>query len=62
MDLLTVVTHELGHVLGFHDDYSDIGSDRLMNGWLDAGVRRTLNETERERLFADADWLDDSGL
>ncbi len=36
MDLLTVVTHELGHLLGL----DDIQSHGLMNGRLDIGVRR----------------------
>ncbi len=39
MDLLTVVLHELGHVLG-HVDLDDLLSDDVMNGWLPAGVRR----------------------
>ena len=39
MDLLTVVLHEMGHVLG-HGDLDDILSDDVMNGWLAAGVRR----------------------
>jgi hypothetical protein len=58
MDLLTAVFHELGHVLGFHDDYSDPDSDDLMNGWLDAGERRTLTAGQRDHLFAEDDWLD----
>jgi Ca2+-binding RTX toxin-like protein len=37
MDLLTVVMHELGHVLGFGDLDPSAGS--LMSGALDAGVR-----------------------
>jgi hypothetical protein len=40
MDLLTVVPHELGHVLGLADDYSDPTSADLMTGWLDVGLRR----------------------
>jgi len=39
MDLLTVVLHELRHVLG-HEDIDDILSDDVMNGWLPVGVRR----------------------
>ncbi len=39
MDLLTVVLHELGHVLG-HGDLDDILSDDVMNGWLPVGFRR----------------------
>jgi hypothetical protein len=39
IDLLTVVEHELGHVVGFDD--LDALSDKLMSGLLDVGVRRT---------------------
>ena len=35
MDLLSVVMHELGHVLGF--DHDDAGAIPVMNGTLDAG-------------------------
>jgi hypothetical protein len=38
MDLLTVVVHELGHVLGFEDLDPNAGS--LMSGTLDASTRR----------------------
>jgi len=38
MDLLTVVMHELGHVLGFED--LDPNAGALMSGSLEAGVRR----------------------
>ena len=37
MDLLTVLEHELGHILGYvHTDYS------LMSPTLAAGIRETL--------------------
>ncbi|MFO7963509.1 MAG: Calx-beta domain-containing protein [Desulfobacterales bacterium] len=39
MDLLTVVMHEMGHVLGY-DDRAD-GPDNLMSATLDAGDRHT---------------------
>jgi hypothetical protein len=42
MDLLTVVTHELGHVLGFND--LDPNAGALMSGTLEAGTRR-LNDS-----------------
>jgi VCBS repeat-containing protein len=45
MDLLTVVMHELGHVLGYQD--LDSSSDALMGGTLDAGTRR-LNDSTAE--------------
>jgi large repetitive protein len=35
-DLLTVVMHEMGHLLG----YDDTSSDGLMGGFLPIGVRR----------------------
>ncbi len=40
MDLLTVVLHELSHVLGLEDDNSDPLSDDLLNGLLQVGTRR----------------------
>ena len=45
MDLLTVVMHELGHVLGFKD--LDPNVQNLMSGTLDAGERR-LNDSASE--------------
>ena len=46
MDLLSVVLHELGHVLGLEDDYWDINVDHVMNGWLEAGMRRVLRNRQ----------------
>jgi VCBS repeat-containing protein len=43
MDLLTVVMHEMGHVLGYQD--LDSSSDTLMGGTLDAGTRRLSEST-----------------
>jgi hypothetical protein len=40
MDLLTVLTHELGHVLGLDDDYAASYSAGVMYGLLDVGQRR----------------------
>jgi hypothetical protein len=40
MDLLTVVTHEIGHVFGF--DHDDAGSIAVMDDDLSAGVRYVL--------------------
>jgi hypothetical protein len=40
MDLLTVVMHELGHVLGLGDVANGSGSDSLMTTQLPTGVRR----------------------
>jgi len=41
MDLLTVVMHELGHVLGLEDLTSEVDAGDLMYHELSAGVRRT---------------------
>ena len=40
MDLLTVVTHELGHALGYGDTYDPAASNDLMYGFLDTGERK----------------------
>ncbi|MCL4206714.1 MAG: choice-of-anchor D domain-containing protein [Pirellulaceae bacterium] len=40
MDLLTVITHELGHVLGLDDLYGAEYADDLMSATLPPGVRR----------------------
>jgi len=39
IDLLTVVMHEFGHVLGFDDLMSARGEDSLMGGTLETGTR-----------------------
>lgn len=42
MDLLTVVMHELGHVLGFGDQDPSSAGDSIMATVLTPGVRRSL--------------------
>ncbi len=42
VDLLTVVLHEIGHVLGLADQYDGNDVDNIMNGELAASLRRTL--------------------
>ena len=46
MDLLTVVMHEIGHVLGFDDLNPETNPDVLMNDTLDEGVRRLPGDNE----------------
>ncbi len=51
-DLLVAITHEIGHVLGFPDEFADDGSDHLMSGWLAPGQTRAITPGEFDRLFA----------
>jgi hypothetical protein len=44
VDLLTVLAHELGHVLGYDDLDPQQGGDHVMSAALDAGVRRLPGE------------------
>ncbi len=46
MDLLTVVMHELGHVLGFEDIAEDTDASDLMSEILDVSVRNTPVDTQ----------------
>jgi hypothetical protein len=50
VDLLTVVSHELGHVLGLDD--LDALSEALMSGTLERGVRHKPGVAELDALFA----------
>ena len=50
MDLLTVVSHELGHVLGLPD--LDPLADSLMGSTLQPGQRYRPGEAERDAYFA----------
>ena len=52
VDALTVVMHELGHILGLPDVAN---SNHLMHGQLDAGVRRTSLSDTNLRLPSDVD-------
>ena len=50
MDLLTVVSHELGHMLGLEDVSPSDGS--LMSGTLESGLRREPGVEEIDEYFA----------
>jgi hypothetical protein len=50
IDLLTVVSHEIGHTLGLDD--LDASLDSLMSGALETGVRREPGAAEIDALFA----------
>jgi hypothetical protein len=52
MDLLSVVTHEIGHVLGF--DHDDASSYRVMAEDLEAGVRNALADPQPKRALQTA--------
>ena len=58
MDPLTVVMHELGHVLGFEDIDSAEGTADLMYETLSIGVRRTGTGlvVEREIVYRNTGW------
>ena len=51
MDLLTVVLHELGHVLGLDDTYAGMDADDLMYGWLVSGKRRGPTADDADAVF-----------
>ena len=55
MDLLTAVTHEMGHVLGL-EDLDD--ADDLMSGVLQPGMRHLPTTADVDRVLALSGWLD----
>jgi len=46
MDLLTVVTHELGHQIGLEDSYAAGDRSELMYGTISAGERRLVGDDD----------------
>jgi hypothetical protein len=58
MDLLIVVLHEFGHVLGFADLNSGMDSTKLMFETLSAGVRytETISLMETGTIFESGVW------
>jgi hypothetical protein len=48
MDLLSVIQHELGHLLGFEDLDADEHVDDLMSGTLESGTRHLADVTDAE--------------
>jgi hypothetical protein len=57
IDLLTVVEHELGHVVGLRD--LDAEGTSLMSGLLGKGVRRLTSIREIDAVFTEYASLDD---
>ena len=53
MDLLTVVMHELGHVLGYDDLDPEV--DDLMSATLDSGERQLPDDGDSGLVVMDAD-------
>ncbi len=52
-DLQSVATHEIGHVVGLADLYSESDVGKVMYGMLEAGeIRRTLSEDDKNGVSA----------
>jgi hypothetical protein len=60
MDLLTVVMHELGHVLGFEDLDPNAGS--LMSGTLEASKRRLSDSNPESPKLVQMDSVPGGGV
>jgi hypothetical protein len=55
MDLLTVVMHEMGHILGYGDLDPAVDADDVMTETLGAGERHTIDSTQLVVMDADAE-------
>ena len=54
IDLLTVVMHELGHVMGIEDIAAEAPSSDLMSAVLATSARRTETEASNTAMLQDA--------
>ena len=54
IDLLTVLSHELGHFLGWEDIYTEMGGESIMADRLSIGQRRLPRAEDVDVLFAEA--------
>ncbi|MGH9764328.1 MAG: hypothetical protein ACREDR_46825, partial [Blastocatellia bacterium] len=61
LDLLTAVTHEIGHRLGLPDSYGSDHRGELMYGTLSAGERRLPSKAEAENTVSSQDGSTGSG-
>ena len=52
MDLLTVMTHELGHILGLGDVEDSVAPASLMAESLATGVRRVIDKESLDAVFS----------
>ncbi|MCC6007963.1 MAG: tandem-95 repeat protein, partial [Rhodobacteraceae bacterium] len=52
IDLLTVLTHELGHILGLPDVPRAEGAERMMTGDILPGIRRIITDHDKQALAA----------
>ena len=48
IDMLSILMHEQGHILGLLDDYSSEGRDSAMYGLFDEGERRLLEDRQAD--------------
>jgi hypothetical protein len=56
VDLLSVLAHELGHVLGLDDLDEALHPSNVMADELASGIRRAPTTDDVDALFASGDW------